>query len=176
MMNSKVLRAWIPAIVWFGVIGLESFVGSTDNTAPLIRRFLEFFLGHLRPNTFALIHGCIRKGGHFCGYAIQSFTLYRAWWVTLRADSHPDRLQWRDMLRAWSWRAALLALLGTFCVAGADEWHQSFDRHRTGHFADVVLDEMGGWLAQLVILLSSLDSKPRKAASSATFDAPVTSS
>ena len=163
-MNWKAIRAWIPAFLWIAVIGMESFVGSTDNTAPLVRKFLEFFLGPLKPNTFYLAHAFIRKGGHFFGYGIQSFTLYRAWWVTLRANSHPDRLGWRDMLHEWSGRATLLALLGTFAVAGLDEWHQSFDRTRTGHFGDVVLDEMGGWLAQIVILLSSLGPRRRRQA------------
>src|SRR5689334_20289963 len=128
-MNWRILRAWLPALLWIGVIGLESYVGSAENTAPFVRKLIEFFFGHLKPNTFYILHNYIRKGGHFCGYAAQSFTLYRAWWVTLRARSHPDSLGWRDMLRSWSGRAMLLALLGTFAVAGLDEWHQSFQRN-----------------------------------------------
>lgn len=161
-MNRKVILAWIPAALWIAIIGAESFGGSSENTAPFVRRFLEFFLGHLSFNTFYMAHNYIRKCGHFFGYGVQSFTLYRAWWVTLRAHSDPDRLGWRDMLRSWSGRATLLAVLGTFAVAGMDEWHQSFQRNRTGHFGDVLLDEMGGWLAQIVILLSSLPRRRRR--------------
>jgi len=175
-MNSRTWRAWIPALLWIAVISLESFVGSAENTAPFVRKILEFFFGPLKLNTFYLAHNFIRKGGHFFGYAVQSLTLYRAWWVTLKAGAGSEQLSWRDMLRSWSWRAALLALLGTFAVAVLDEWHQSLVRSRTGHFSDVLLDEMGAWLAQIVILVSSLRSPAKPKLAAVATNQPITSS
>ncbi len=152
-MTTPVRRAWLVSAVWIALIALESFFGSSENTGTILRPILEFLFGPLQRNTFYLAHASLRKGGHFFGYAILSLTLYRAWWTTLVAHRHPDRLSWRNLARAWSWRAAVLALLGTLAVAGLDEWHQSFALDRSGSLRDVVLDEWGGWLAQLVLLI-----------------------
>jgi VanZ family protein len=77
------------------------------------------------------------------------------------ASRHPEQLGWRAMLRIWSWRAALLSILGTVAVAGIDEWHQSFLSNRGGSAKDVMLDGMGCWLAQIGILLGSIRIRKR---------------
>lgn len=164
MMRSPVLRAWVIAALWMAVIALESFAGSSENTGRILRPILEFFLGPLHRNTFYLIHNYLRKGGHFFGYGVLSFTLYRAWWTTLRPRTQPERLSWRAMLREWSWRATVLALLVTVAVAGSDEWQQSFRSNRGGSVRDVMLDGFGGWLAQLALLIVSAPRLPAGAA------------
>ena len=165
MTNHYVRRAWIPALLWLGVIAAESFAGSSDHTRTWLRPILNFLFGPLSPAKFELVHSLLRKCGHFLGYAMLSLTLYRGWWVTLTPPTEDkSRVSWREMLRAWSWRAAVLALLGTLMVAGLDEWHQSFDHTRGSSIRDVILDEMGGWLAQLLLLTISNWVPPRRIA------------
>jgi VanZ family protein len=164
MMRSPVLRAWALSLVWVGVIVMESFAGSSENTARVVYPLLRFLFPTLSFTRLNEIHYFLRKVGHFSGYGILSFTLYRAWWTTLAARATPHRLAWRDMFRAWSGRAVLLALLGTMAVAGLDEFHQSFSPGRTAKLGDVVLDEMGGVFAQTVIVIlgSSVPAERRK--------------
>jgi VanZ family protein len=162
-MNNLVRRAWIPALLWLGVIAAESFAGSSDHTRTLLRPILNFLFGPLSPARFEYIHSLLRKCGHFFGYAMMSLTLYRGWWATLApptGDKH--RISWRAMLRAWDVRAAVLALLGTLIVAGLDEFHQSFNPARGSSVRDVILDELGGWLAQLLLLTISSWSPPSR--------------
>jgi len=160
MTKRPVLVAWAFALLWMAVIALESFTGSSENTARVLRPVLEFIFGPLRAHTFELVHGALRKGGHCFGYATLSFTQYRAVWTTLQARRDPEQLSWRAMFSAWNWRGALVALLVTLAFAGLDEWHQSYLASRTGSVRDVVLDEFGGCLAQLAILTLSKPSVP----------------
>ena len=52
--------------------------------------------------------------------------------------------------------AHTLAMAGTFLVASADEFHQSFLPNRTGTPWDVLLDCCGALVAQLIIFLIML--------------------
>ena len=163
MTNHYVRRAWIPALLWLGVIAAESFAGSSVNTRHWLYPILNFLFGPLSLAKFEIIHSLLRKCGHFFGYAVLSLTLYRGWWVTFAPCTYQKRrIYWREMLRAWSLRAAVLALLGTLVVAGLDEWHQSFDSTRGSSIRDVILDEMGGWLAQLLLLTISSWTPPTR--------------
>ncbi len=153
--------AWALTLIWIAIIAFESTYGSPSNTSSLLRPLLNLLLPHLTAERFALVHDAIRKTGHLTGYAILSFLSYRSWWTTLlQAGATP--FSWRMMMRRWSGRAALLALLTTLAVAGADELHQSFEPTRTGSVADVALDEMGGWLAQSMIVIFSSVSLARR--------------
>ena len=51
-------------------------------------------------------------------------------------------------------RAHGLAILATFLVASADEFHQSFLPNRTGQFSDVLLDTCGAVALCLVLFLA----------------------
>jgi VanZ family protein len=46
-----------------------------------------------------------------------------------------------------------LAILATFLVASADEYHQSFLPNRTGQFSDVLLDSCGAVALGLALFL-----------------------
>ena len=155
MLTSPVQRAWALTFLWVAVIAAESCGGSAQNTAGILYPLLKWFFPELTAAHMGDIHFMVRKAGHFFGYAILSFLLYRAWWTTLRQGTSTRSLRWRDMFRDWSWRAAVLGLLCTLMVAGSDEWHQSFSPGRTASVADVALDESGGFLAQTTILLCS---------------------
>lgn len=121
---------WWPVAVAVAVIMLESteLLGSDHTSGPL-RHFFEALLGHIRDTTWDIVHHIVRKTGHFVGYGLIGLTWFRAWWRTLPSSSF--------------FRCFVLSVLGTFLVAGADEWHQSFLPNRGGRFTDVLLDCSG---------------------------------
>jgi VanZ family protein len=162
MMSTPVRRAWALSLLWVGVIALESFGGSSENTAHLFYPLLQFLFPKFSLALISDIHDVIRKFGHFFGYCVLSVTLYRSWWTTLASRATPNQLSWRDMFRAWRGRAVLLALLGTLAVAGLDEFHQSFTPGRTGRVVDVLLDEIGGVFGQAAIGIGSSVPARRK--------------
>lgn len=153
--NGALHRSWVLTFLWIAVIALESAFGSVSHTSLILAPLLQFLWPHLTAEQFVLVHAAVRKAGHFTGYATLSFLSYRSWWTTLRARSGEPALSWRSMVGGWNWRAAVLALLTTLAVAGADEFHQTFEPGRTGSAADIALDEMGGLLAQSAIVIFS---------------------
>src|SRR5271165_5477487 len=83
----------------------------------------------------------MRKMGHFVGYGLLTFFLFRAWRATLSAASSYN----------WAWRWARTSFLMTVLVATLDEWHQSFLPSRTGRWQDVVLDSSAALSVQVLI-------------------------
>ncbi len=156
-MSTPLRRAWIPAILWLLVIALESTsLGSAANTGSVLRVLLTFLFGKINVITYSHIHETVRKAGHFCGYAVLSLVMFRAWWATLtvrRADAGLP--SWRDMLNRWAGRAALFALFSTIVVASLDEWHQTMLANRTGSLRDVILDSFAGTFTQLLLIAIS---------------------
>ncbi|MDR3792506.1 MAG: VanZ family protein [Terracidiphilus sp.] len=124
------IYTWWPVALAIGIIMLESteMLGADHTSGPL-RHFFETLLGRIRDETWEIVHHIIRKTGHFVGYGLVGFTWFRAWWRTLPSSS---------FLRCF-----VLSVLGTFLIAGADEWHQSFLPNRGGKFSDVLLDCSG---------------------------------
>ena len=59
-------------------------------------------------------------------------------------------------------RAHGLAILATFLVASADEFHQSFLPNRTGQFSDVLLDTCGAAVLGLLLFLAMLAVERRR--------------
>ena len=166
-----VRRAWLWLAIWIAVIVLESFAGSSENTGRILQPLLAWIFGPLPFLTFFKIHYWIRKLGHFTGYGILGFVAYRAWWTTFAArqistcvarvcdpcgsrvgDPRHTILSWRAMLSRFDLRAAAQAVLVVLAVAGLDEVHQAFAPGRGSSFHDVILDTMGGILAQLIFL------------------------
>jgi len=155
MKNTTVRNAWLLSALWVLLIAGESEGGSVANTSHILWPVLHFLFPAMTAARFDFVHIVVRKTGHLFGYAMLSFLLYRSWWATFAARAGVQFLSWREMRRAWSWGAALQALLGTVVVAGLDEWHQSFSPLRGAHLADVFLDELGGLFAQSLILTIS---------------------
>jgi VanZ family protein len=142
------LKKWIAAILWIGVICIESTdLMSSNNTGSFIYSLLVPVFGHIDPMWFGEFHAVLRKVGHFVGYGILSFLLFRAWRATLKAD-RPTR---------WTWVWALVSFLMTALVASLDEWHQTFLPSRTGTYKDVLLDSAAALCVQvaLFVLLSN---------------------
>jgi VanZ family protein len=129
------LRTWLPALAYLVLFAVEStsYLGNDHTSAPL-RRLAESLCGYGVDAHWGLIHHAIRKTGHFMGYGIFSLLCFRGFWLSLKAaPSQISRQLW----------AHGLAILATFLVASADEFHQSFLPNRYGQFSDVMLDTCG---------------------------------
>lgn len=161
-MSTPLRRAWLIALVWLLVIALESTsLGSAEKTNRILLPLLRALFGEISGPTYMEVHYCLRKAGHFFGYAVLSLVMFRAWWATF--TSNDEMLpSWRDMLCQWSGRAALLALLTTGAVAGLDELHQTMLAGRTGHFSDVVLDSLAGLFTQMALIAISKGARAAK--------------
>jgi VanZ family protein len=79
------------------------------------------------------------------GYGVFCLVCFRGFWIELQSAA--SRLLRR--LRAHG-----LAILATFLVASADEFHQSFLPNRTGQFSDVLLDTCGGVALGLMLFMA----------------------
>ena len=136
---------WIPAPLWLGIIALESTdLLSATHTLSLVHRVLALFQLHIEPRTVVQANAVLRKFGHFVGYAVLSWLLFRAWRATLPRP---------DAAVRWALRWAMLAFLMTVAVASVDEWHQTSISSRNGEVKDVVLDSAGAAAAQCLILV-----------------------
>ncbi len=150
--RKQLLKTWIAALLWIGLIAIESTdTFSAENTSRFLYPLLHFLMG-LDLASFEVVHHYIRKCGHFVGYFTLSFFLFRAWRATLR-------LSWAPR---WALRWAAIAFFMSALVASLDEWHQTFIPSRTGLFSDVVLDSSAALTAQVLIFLY-LSRKPRLA-------------
>ncbi len=140
------LRAWLPALVCVLVFAVEStpYFGSDRTSAPL-QRVAEAIFGYGVGVHWESIHYLIRKTGHFMGYGVFCLLCFRGFWMELEGVA--SRLS-RQL------RAHGLAIVATFLVAGADEFHQSFLANRSGQFSDVLLDTCGGMALGLVLFLA----------------------
>ena len=154
-MFRNVARNWWAALVWLGVIRLESTdVASSDNTLGLIHTILAF----LRITGWAWqVNYVLRKTGHFMGYGILAVLVFFA----LR-NTNRDRLQsllprrWgtcrRDLWRMdWVWLGMGVAVI----TASLDEMHQTFLPSRTGRWQDVVIDSCGAVVLLVMVYFYS---------------------
>jgi len=140
----NLLRAWWPAIVWIGLITLESTdYMSAQNTGSLLYDLLTRLFGEINFYDFLHWHHYLRKAGHVVGYAMLGLLLLRGFRATFA-----KRREWIRLVPVFAW-------LGTAFVATMDEWHQSVIPSRTGAFSDVLLDSAAG-LAALVLAYIAL--------------------
>ena len=147
--QKHLLKTWIAAILWLGIIVTESTnLGSADNTGQILYRLLHFLLG-LDPTHFPLWHFLIRKSGHFIGYFTLSWLLFRAWRDTFPLSG-----------RNWSIEWARISFFMAALVACLDEWHQTYLPSRTGRLHDVVLDSSAALIAQIVLFLLLRKRRP----------------
>ena len=138
----SLLRAWSPALVWVGIIAVESTdYLSSEHTGNALYVVLRRLFGHINLYDFLIWHHYLRKTGHVVGYGILCLLLLRGLRLTLNA-SHRFKLI-----------TAGLAWIGTAFIASLDEWHQTFIPSRTGTIRDVILDSAAGFLFLLAALV-----------------------
>jgi hypothetical protein len=99
--SSPVRHAWVPALLWLAVVAWESTpLASSQQTGRLLRPIILFFDPHITWAQFVLVHGALRKAGHFFGYGLLSLLMLRAWWATLALPRGSTHLpSWREMMR-----------------------------------------------------------------------------
>lgn len=140
--QKHLLKTWIAAILWLGIIVTESSnLASADNTSRILYPLLHFLFG-VDVAHFPAWHDAIRKSGHFVGYFTLSWLLFRAWRDTFPFPGKTWSIQW-----------ARISFFMSALVACLDEWHQTFLPSRTGRLHDVVLDSAAALIAQVILFL-----------------------
>jgi VanZ family protein len=140
----SLLRAWLPVVLWLGVIAVESTgLMSSPHTGSILFGVLSAIFGPLNKHKFEIFHGILRKCGHFAGYGILSMLFFRAL----------VKSSLGSMTVAMYRRLALYSVAFTFAVASLDEWHQTFLPSRTGTIRDVLLDTGAAVVLQYVVVL-----------------------
>jgi len=141
---------------------------SGAHTAGFLER-LTLRLGiQLQAATLDLLNMVMRKSGHILGYGLLCLSwlllLRGAYWLrheyqlSLRGSIQVRRLWWRP-----DW--CMLAVLFTFVVACADEFHQMSMPSRGGDWSDIALDTTAGLVAASIIWLRAhLRCRPAPAA------------
>ncbi len=134
------ISAWWPVALSAAVVALSSstWFGSDHTSAPL-RWLWQLVFGPVPDARWDVIHTCIRKTGHFTGYALIGLAWLRAWRMTLPRLSYLQD--------------ATLAVLGAALLASCDEFHQTFLPNRTGSPWDVLLDCCGALAMCLVVYI-----------------------
>lgn len=137
--SKEILKGWIAAGLWIGIIAVESTnYLSSEHTSRFLFPILHYLFG-ITAKQFSPLHVFIRKGGHFVGYAMLSFLLFRAWRATLPS------------LKRWAFKWSAIAFFMTAFVASMDEWHQTYIPSRTGTLHDVFLDSFAALTMQALI-------------------------
>nr|WP_320132861.1 VanZ family protein [uncultured Holophaga sp.] len=140
---------WLPALLWIGIIAVESTQGfSSAHTDSWLRPLFSRLLPDLSQPSWELLHKGLRKLGHWTGYFILATTLH---WGFRHGDRH-----------TWRWLRALAALGLVLLVASLDELHQAFLPSRTGSPWDVLLDLFGGCCAITLARLRSHWTRPKR--------------
>ncbi|MDY6827654.1 MAG: VanZ family protein [Bacillota bacterium] len=117
----KPVVLWVPAGAWMAVI---FYFSAQAKGSPTLEHF---------PAPAGI--------GHFVGYALLGFLLYRAF---------------NGGLKGWSLQAAGYALLVGFLYAVSDELHQWFVPGREAAFYDVLIDLGGTAMGVLLLRIGNL--------------------
>jgi hypothetical protein len=131
---------------------------SGQHTGGLLARFTLWLGIPLHGTPLDLLNLVVRKGGHMMGYGL----LCLSWFFLLRGSywlSHEYQLALNGNIqvrRLW-WRPewGTLAVLLTFVVACADEFHQMSIPSRDGCWSDVGIDTSAALIAAAFIWLSA---------------------
>jgi VanZ family protein len=138
--TAKLLKYWLPVILWMSVTFLMSTgLFSSEHTSLIIGPLIHFLFPLATPHEFILIHGIVRKLAHVTEYFVLGLLLFRAF---RSGSTSPQR-----------WRWALYSIAVIVLYAASDEFHQTFVATRTASIVDVGIDIMGGFLAQCVSLI-----------------------
>ncbi|WP_201756865.1 VanZ family protein [Isachenkonia alkalipeptolytica] len=144
-------KAWLPVLLWMGVIFYFShqpgdvsgdasgrIVGAITSLLAAIIPFIEI--------NEEMLHFLFRKGAHFGVYAVLGILSVRAFQISGYSGK-------RGLLYGW--------ILATV-YAGVDEYHQTFIPGRSGEVSDVLIDSVGAvtgiamyWLAKGIRLPSA---------------------
>lgn len=133
----KRIKAWLPAMIWMGVIFMMSAMPgeASGDTSGRLMKLLLGLLSLLFGEEAAAgvsqdtLHLLIRKGAHMAEYAVLFLLYHRA----LRMEQAK--------------RPGLYALLMCAAYAATDEYHQGFVEARGPSVMDVGIDTLGAGIA-----------------------------
>lgn len=142
-----IILDWAPLVIWACAI----FFFSTDefsssHTSQILTPLLNWLSPGISPEEIEIVHGVVRKLGHWFEYFILSALLLR---VLLNENSREPPL-----------RNFLWTLLVIFLYAAGDELHQAFVPSRTASLYDVMIDFGGGFCGTLGMFLYYTRTKP----------------
>jgi len=162
---------WWPVAAWLVIIRLESTdYASSSHTFGLLYRIATAIFGRIDPNSLLTLNAVLRKLGHFAGYAILGWLVFRALRLSQfkRLRLILQRRMFIFMRDLWRWEWAMIAVLFTAVAAASDELHQAEIPSRNGTWVDVLLDTSGAVAAMVVVyfgaryrLEHSVRRKPR---------------
>lgn len=148
----KRILAWLPALLWMGVIFMMSAMPGevsgeqSGRVMELVLGVIAFLFGEGAAASIPMdsLHFLIRKAAHMTEYAV--LFLLSAWALHQNGARRPR----------------LAALVLCACYAATDEWHQAFVGGRGPSIADVGIDTLGAGLALCVHVAVSRVWKQRK--------------
>ena len=134
----NLLKYWLPALIWLGVI----FLGSSDlMSAEHTSRFLIPLLRWLKPeitaDAIAKVQFFVRKLAHLTEYAILATLLWRA---VYRGTNLKTKMS----------IVFVTASVVSILVAASDEFHQSFVSSRSASAGDVLIDMIGAIIGLMI--------------------------
>ena len=139
--HKEVLKVWIAAGLWLGIIVAESSnLGSSSHTSRILYPIFHYLFG-LDLAHFEVWHGPMRKCGHVVGYFVMSLLFFRAFRTTLP----------QPRIQGWWFTWARIAWMMTTLVACLDEWHQAYIPTRGSSVHDVLLDSTAALAAQVIL-------------------------
>lgn len=138
MAPRSIITAWLPVVLWTGVIaGLGGGGFDHQQTSLIIEPLLDWLFPDWSAERVAAVHGVVRKLAHLVEYAVLGALAVRALGLT-----------WPLAPMA---RRTLPALALVAVVAGGDETRQRSLSDRTGSIRDVGLDVVGGLAGVLTL-------------------------
>jgi VanZ family protein len=137
----RLLKPWLPALLWMAVIfsasaDRASFQRSSRIVAPLVR----WLFPKASEETVHTAVVAVRKAAHMAEYAVLA-------WLFLAAIANSRGLA----LCQWSRREGVLAWLLVVVYASTDEIHQLFVPHRQAAAMDVLIDAAGAALGLIFL-------------------------
>ena len=138
-MFSRLLKAYLPVVLWMSIIFIGSTdLGSSQRTSRIIGPILRWFNPDVSDETIRIVQAFVRKGAHVSVYGVLAALVWRGRRVARGVKLHDG---------GWSWREAggIIAFCAAYAVT--DELHQSFVQSRQGSPWDVGFDSAGAFCA-----------------------------
>lgn len=125
------IKNWLPVCAWAGLIFFFSTdLFSSTNTAQIFGSLFSWLAPDIPTENIGLVHGAIRKLGHWSEYFVLAV-------LTVRALGN-------ETGRKWELGHAAYTLVFILFYAVSDELHQTFVPSRTASLGDVLIDVIGG--------------------------------
>jgi len=123
-------KTWAPVAICMALIFIFSSDGfAAPNTASIFASLLSWLMPGIAPETIDLLHGLLRKLGHWAEYFILA---------SLLASAH--KAQWPEQT---PFNRLVSCVVIATLYAISDEWHQSFVPSRSASAVDVAIDAGG---------------------------------